>query len=152
MLFKMTCVIFKTRFSNILIEETDGKIIKIQFTKQKVKPTTNLILLKAKTQIIEYLDKRRISFSFTINPNGTKFQKSVWDEISLIKYGQTISYSSLAKKIKSSPRPVGNACGANPCLLIIPCHRVIAKSGKIGGFSSFGGIVHKDLLLSLEKN
>ncbi len=148
----MTCVIFKTRFSNILIEETDGKIIKIQFTKQKVKPTTNLILLKAKTQIIEYLDKRRISFSFTINPNGTKFQKSVWDEISLIKYGQTISYSSLAKKIKSSPRPVGNACGANPCLLIIPCHRVIAKSGKIGGFSSFGGIVHKDLLLSLEKN
>ena len=59
--------------------------------------------------------------------------------------------TSIAKKIKTSPRAVGNACGANKCLLIIPCHRIISKSKKNGGFSSFGGMVHKDLLLSLEK-
>ena len=92
----MTCAVFKTRFSNILIEETNGKIIKIQFTRQKIKSTTNPALLRAKKQVLEYLNKKRTSFSFTIDPNGTKFQKRVWSPISLINYGETISYSLLA--------------------------------------------------------
>ena len=105
-----------------MIEENNGKITKILFTKRKLKSTKNSNLLKAKK------------------------------EISTIKYGQTATYSDVAKKVNNAPRAVGNACGANPCLLIIPCHRVISKSGNIGGFSSFGGIVQKDRLLSLEVN
>ena len=130
-LSKMSLVIFKTVFSNMMIEENNGKITKILFTKRKLKSTKNSNLLKAKKEILEYLNQQRMRFSFLIEPSGTDFQKKVWKQIS---------------------RAVGNACGANPCLLIIPCHRVISKSGNIGGFSSFGGIVQKDRLLSLEVN
>ena len=148
----MSYVIFKTRFSNMMIEESGGKITKIQFTRQKLKATKDHKLLKAKKEILEYLNQHRIKFSFLIDPHGTEFQKKVWKQISNIRYGKTATYSDIAKKINNSPRAVGNACGANPCLLIIPCHRIIAKSGNIGGFSAFGGIVQKDKLLSLEVN
>ena len=148
----MSYVIFKTRFSNMMVEESDGKITKIQFTRQKIKATKNYKLLKAKKEILEYFSNQRMKFSFLINPCGTEFQKKVWKQISIIRYGKTATYSDIAKKINNSPRAVGNACGANPCLLIIPCHRIIAKSGNIGGFSAFGGIVQKDKLLSLEVN
>ena len=57
----------------------------------------------------------------------------------------------IANKINTSPRAVGNACGANKCLLIIPCHRVLSKNNGRSGYSSFGGLVHKDRLLKLEK-
>tara|TARA_Y100001960_G_C14412773_1_gene698996 strand:- start:195 stop:641 length:447 start_codon:yes stop_codon:yes gene_type:complete len=148
----MSLVIFKTVFSNMMIEENNGKITKILFTKRKLKSTKNSNLLKAKKEILEYLNQQRMRFSFLIEPSGTDFQKKVWKQISTIKYGQTATYSDVAKKVNNAPRAVGNACGANPCLLIIPCHRVISKSGNIGGFSSFGGIVQKDRLLSLEVN
>ena len=148
----MASCIFKSSYSNIFIEEQNGKIKKIQFTKKKEQGTTNSILIKTKKQILEYLNQKRTSFSFEIHPEGTKFQKQVWKKISLIRYGKTSSYSDIAKKINNSPRAVGNACGANPCLLVIPCHRVISKSGNTGGFSSFGGIVQKERLLSLEIN
>ena len=148
----MASCIFKSSYSNVFIEEQNGKIKKIQFTKKKEQKTTNPILIKTKKQILEYLNQKRTSFSFEIHPEGTKFQKQVWKKISLIGYGKTSSYSDIAKKINNSPRAVGNACGANPCLLVIPCHRVISKSGNTGGFSSFGGIVQKERLLSLEIN
>lgn len=148
----MASCIFKSSYSNVFIEEKHGKIKKIQFTKKKEKATTNSILIKTKKQILEYLNQKRTSFSFEIDPEGTRFQKQVWKKIALIGYGKTLSYSDIAKKINNSPRAVGNACGANPCLLVIPCHRVISKSGNTGGFSSFGGIVQKERLLSLEIN
>ena len=81
---------------------------------------------------------------------GTVFQRKVWDKLQLIKYGEIKFYSDIARELKSSPRAVGNACGSNKCLILIPCHRVISKNIKNGGFSSFGGIVHKDTLLMNE--
>jgi O-6-methylguanine DNA methyltransferase len=143
--------IFKTSLANILIQEKNRQIIEIKFTKKKIKNTNNPYLLKTRLQILEYLKNKRKTFNLKINPAGTVFQKRVWRELVKVKYGKTQHYSTIAKKIKTSPRAVGNACGANKCLLIIPCHRIIAKSKKNGGFSSFGGMVHKDLLLSLEK-
>lgn len=65
---------------------------------------------------------------------GTKFQKSVWEELRKIPLGETRTYGEIAKKLNSSPRAVGNACRKNPIPLIVPCHRVIAATG-IGGFS-----------------
>ena len=143
--------IFKTSLANILIQEKNRQIIRIEFTKRKAKNTNNPYLLKMRIQILEYLKNKRKTFNLKINPAGTVFQKRVWRELEKVKYGKTQYYSTIAKKIKNSPRAVGNACGANKCLLIIPCHRIISKSKKNGGFSSFGGMVHKDLLLSLEK-
>ena len=141
----MANCIFKSPCSNVLIEERNGKIKEIRFTKRKIKPTKNSSLKKMKVQILEYLKQRRTRFSLKVEPDGTDFQKKVWKQISLVEYGKT-------KKMNNSPRAVGNACGANPCLLVIPCHRIISKSGNLSGFSSFGGIVRKSLLISLEAN
>ena len=84
--------------------------------------------------------------------NGTKFQISVWKEIKKIPKGQTKTYKDIAlalKKPKSS-RAVANACGKNPLLIEIPCHRVIRSDGKLGGYSGKGGITQKRKLLKDE--
>ena len=84
--------------------------------------------------------------------NGTKFQISVWEEIKKIPKGQTKTYKDIAlalKKPKSS-RAVANACGKNPLLIEIPCHRVIRSDGKLGGYSGKGGVHQKRKLLKEE--
>ena len=84
--------------------------------------------------------------------NGAKFQISVWNEIKKIPKGQTKTYKDIAlalKKPKSS-RAVANACGKNPLLIEIPCHRVIRSDGKLGGYSGKGGINQKRKLLKEE--
>ena len=84
--------------------------------------------------------------------NGTKFQISVWKEIKKIPKGQTKTYKDIAlalKKPKSS-RAVANACGKNPLLIEIPCHRVIRSDGKLGGYSGKGGMNQKRKLLREE--
>ena len=84
--------------------------------------------------------------------NGTKFQISVWQEIKKIPKGQTKTYKDIAvalKKPKSS-RAVANACGKNPFLIEIPCHRVIRSDGKLGGYSGKGGMKQKRKLLKEE--
>ena len=84
--------------------------------------------------------------------NGTKFQISVWKEIKKIPKGQTKTYKDIAvalKKPKSS-RAVANACGKNPLLIEIPCHRVIRSDGKLGGYSGKGGMNQKRKLLKEE--
>ena len=75
----------------------------------------------------------------------------VWEQIKLIPYGKHTTYLKIANILKTSPRAVGNACGKNPILLIIPCHRVIASNGNLTGFSALGGINTKKLLLDHEK-
>ena len=84
--------------------------------------------------------------------NCTKFQISVWEEIKKIPKGQTKTYKDIAlalKKPKSS-RAVANACGKNPLLIEIPCHRVIRSDGKLGGYSGKGGVNQKRKLLKEE--
>jgi O-6-methylguanine DNA methyltransferase len=82
---------------------------------------------------------------------GTALQRSVWLAIARIPYGQTISYTELAERVgfPRAVRAVASACGANPIPLIIPCHRVVAKDGTLGGFS-LGGLGIKELLLGVE--
>ena len=77
-------------------------------------------------------------FDLPLKPGGTQFQQTVWAEISKITRGQTQTYGWVAKKIKSAPRAVGQACGANRYPLIIPCHRIISATG-IGGFAHQDG-------------
>jgi len=81
---------------------------------------------------------------------GTEFQLSVWTSLLKIKLGRTLSYGEIAKSIKKpkAVRAVGGACGANPIPLLVPCHRVLAANGKIGGFS--GGLGWKQKLLASE--
>lgn len=81
---------------------------------------------------------------------GTPFQRSVWGALKRIQPGRTKSYGEISSAVKrpNAVRAVGNACGANPVVLIVPCHRVVASSGGLGGFS--GGLHRKEFLLDFE--
>lgn len=79
-------------------------------------------------EISSFLDGNLKKFSFEINPQGTDFQKKVWREIEKIPYGKTITYKEIGEKIYSKAyQAIGSACGKNPILLRIPCHRVVEK-------------------------
>jgi methylated-DNA-[protein]-cysteine S-methyltransferase len=84
-------------------------------------------------QLNSYLNEATHSFNINAVPHGTEYQRKVWQAISQIPFGETRTYSQLARQIGSGPRAVANACGANMLPLIIPCHRVVAQNG-LGGF------------------
>ncbi len=101
-------------------------------------------------EISKFLDGKLEKFSFEINPKGTNFQKKVWKEIEKIPYGKTITYKDLGDKINSKAyQAIGSACGKNPILFRIPCHRVLGKNN-LGGF--FYGLDLKKKLLKMEKS
>lgn len=108
-------------------------------------------LADAVQQLREYFSGKRTDFDLPLAPEGTAFQKSVWRTLSEIPYGQTISYIELAKRIgkPNASRAVGQANGRNPLPIVIPCHRVIAADGSLGGFG--GGLPTKVKLLELER-
>ena len=110
------------------------------------------LLKKAAKQIEEYLSGKRKEFNLPLDAEGTDFQKQVWNELAKIPYGETRSYKQIAIAIKKPKafRAVGTANGKNPLSLIVPCHRVIATGGGIGGYA--GGLSIKKKLLSLEQN
>ena len=103
-------------------------------------------------QLDEYFAGKRSKFELNISPKGTEFQKKVWAELLKIPYGKTKSYQEIAEAIgnSSAQRAVGSACNKNPILLIIPCHRVVSKTGKLTGFAC--GVDRKEQLLKLEAN
>ena len=103
-------------------------------------------------QLDEYFAGERTKFELNISPRGTEFQKKVWAELLKIPYGKTKSYQEIAEAIgnTNAQRAVGSACNKNPILLIIPCHRVISKTGKLTGFAC--GVDRKEQLLKLETN
>ena len=94
---------------------------------------------------------KRREFSLAVEPRGTDFQRAVWREIAAIPYGDTLTYAEVARAAgrPNAVRAAGTATGANPIPILIPCHRVIAAHGKLGGFS--GGLDAKRRLLALEK-
>lgn len=101
-------------------------------------------------QLAEYLRAERTEFTIPIDVRGTAFQLQVWEALQSIPYGQTRSYTDIANHIgrPSSVRAVGAAIGANPLMITIPCHRVIAKNGSLTGYR--GGLNMKAYLLQLE--
>jgi methylated-DNA-[protein]-cysteine S-methyltransferase len=94
----------------------------------------NSLARQANEQIKSYLNNPSFEFDLPLQTNGTLYQTKVWQEISSIHVGKTLTYSDIAEKIRSGPRAVGGACRANPIPLVIPCHRVVAKNG-LGGFA-----------------
>jgi methylated-DNA-[protein]-cysteine S-methyltransferase len=108
-------------------------------------------LAQASKQLEEYFSGKRKDFKLAFDLEGTPFQKSVWRELSKIPYGRTCSYSDIAKNIKKNKavRAVGTANGKNPICIIVPCHRVIAADGGLGGY--LWGLPMKTKLLNLEQ-
>ena len=141
----------KTKFGWISAFEQNGKIYKVKFGKCKNISASNN-LKKFKSSLNNFLTKKTKLLQFNILIKGNPVQKKIWNELKKIKFGQTKSYGSIAKKYKLSPRYVGKICGQNKIPLAIPCHRVIKSDGSLGGFSARGGIVLKKKLLDFEKN
>jgi methylated-DNA-[protein]-cysteine S-methyltransferase len=84
--------------------------------------------------IKRYIDDPRYQFDLELEPSGTPFQRRVWQALRTIPPGETLTYGQLAERLGTGARAVGNACRANPCPLVVPCHRVVARNG-IGGFA-----------------
>lgn len=105
---------------------------------------------ETKQQLTEYFAGSRKTFELKLAPHGTNFQQRVWQMLCQIPYGETVSYAWLANKIgnDNAVRAVGSANGKNPIAVIIPCHRVIGKNGKLTGYA--GGLDLKAQLLAHE--
>jgi len=114
-------------------------------------PVLTPLLQKAKQELNAYFAGKRQSFDLPLRPAGTRFQQQVWQVLQTIPYGATISYQQEAEAAGSphACRAVGGANGANPIVILIPCHRVVRKDGRLGGYSA--GLKRKAFLLDLEQ-
>lgn len=112
----------------------------------------NPVLDDCTQQLDEYFRGLRKEFKLPLDIEGTEFREKIWNELLNIPYGETISYGELARRTgdANAARAAGNANGSNKISIIIPCHRVIASGGKLGGYG--GGEWRKKYLLDLEKN
>jgi len=108
------------------------------------------VLLETERQLEEYFAGRRKEFALTLDPSGTAFQRQVWNALLTIPFGETRSYSQIARQIgnPTAVRAVGAANGRNPVSIIVPCHRVVGSTGALTGFA--GGLDVKAYLLALE--
>lgn len=122
------------------ISSTDEEITGIEFIEpQPELAPTNPLAAEAVRQLRAYLADPAFVFGLPLQPAGTTFQRRVWEQISAIPPGRVETYGQLAKNLKNAPRAVGQACGANPYPLVVPCHRVVAAGGGLGGFNRHGG-------------
>jgi methylated-DNA-[protein]-cysteine S-methyltransferase len=146
----MSTLSFKSSIGWITISENKNLITSIKFGKKK-NNGKNLVLMNLKKQILEFIKGKRKIFSVKLQIEGSALQKKIWKQLNKIGYGNTKTYGDIARALRTSPRYVGNVCGQNNHLLVIPCHRVIRTDGTLGGFSGFGGIKLKQKLLKLEQ-
>ena len=142
-------VSFKSKFGWISASEENNKVLSVTFAKSNNRGQS-ILLNKLKNNLNNFFSKKTKIINSNILLDGSNLQIKIWKELKKIPYGKTKSYGEIAKIVKTSPRYVGNVCGQNKHLLVIPCHRVIRTDGSLGGFSSSGGLYLKKRLLSLE--
>ena len=146
----MNILSFNSSIGWITISEEKDLVTSIKFGKNKNKGK-NIVLIKLKKQILEFIKGKRKKFSIKLHITGSSLQKKIWKQLSNIRYGNTKTYGEIAEVLRTSPRYVGNVCGQNNHLLVIPCHRVIRSDGRLGGFSGLGGIKLKQKLIKIEQ-
>ncbi len=147
----MSQISMHTPIIDITITELDGSIIALDSGWSPFQDENPSSLLKeAKRQLDLYFDGDLTNFDLPLMPMGTKHQEKVWKAMRTIPYGETRSYGDVAKELKSAAQAVGTACGRNPIPILIPCHRILASAGKMGGYSGDGGLHTKKAPLVLE--
>ena len=140
---------FKSKFGWISASEKNNEILSVSFVKSKNRGKS-ILLNKLKKNLNNYFSKETKKINPNILLEGSNLQIRIWKELIKIPYGKTKSYGEIAKIVKTSPRYVGNVCGQNKHLLIVPCHRVVRTDGGLGGFSGSGGLSLKKRLLNME--
>ena len=134
---------------DLVVSESDGRIVAVDWGRA-VRDTETPLLAAAAQQLDAYFYCGLKRFELPLAPAGSRFQQAVWREMRRIPCGRTRSYADLARAVDSAPRAVGGACARNPIPILIPCHRVVAADGRIGGYSAPGGLDVKRFLLELE--
>jgi len=146
---------------DLRIVERDGAITAIEYSPFRdhdgrprgARGDDNPVLLEAVAQLRAYFARELKEFDLPLAPVGSTFQKTVWDQLLQIGYGDTASYGEIARRLGKSnaaSRAVGLANGSNPIPIVIPCHRVIGANGTLTGYA--GGIERKQTLLELEQD
>jgi len=143
---------FFTKIGYISLFSEDNKIIKISMNSNQIyNDEPDEVIALAKKEIDEYLKNKRRDFTFSIEVKGTNFQLDVLETMKRIPYGETWSYSKLAKESghETAVRAVSTVCKNNQLPIVIPCHRVIKANGDIGNYN--GGVMIKEMLIEQEK-
>lgn len=120
--------------------------------KAKMKVESSAVTRKAASELDEYFHGHRKSFDLPLLFVGTPFQKSVWENLHYVPYGETRTYAWMAEQLgnERAVRAIGHAIGSNPIAIFAPCHRIVGSDGKLTGFA--GGIAAKKFLLDMESN
>lgn len=126
----------------------DRAVIHTEWGRAPARPSP--VTRAAADQLAAYFAGTLRNFDLPLAPRGSAHEITVWTELCRIPFGQTITYGELARRSASVARAVGGTCGANPIAIIIPCHRVTAAGGALGGYSGHGGPDTKRKLLALE--
>ncbi|MDF7673296.1 methylated-DNA--[protein]-cysteine S-methyltransferase [Acetobacteraceae bacterium ESL0709] len=141
---------FQSPFGTLTLSEEEGAIVSLDAGQGRDQDRTPL-LERVVSLLQDYFDGEVVDFcEVPVEFFGTDYQQRVWQALRCIPYGQTRFYGELAQEVGGSAQSVGHAVGLNPIPLIIPCHRVIGRSGLVG-YSAFDGIDDKAWLLEMEK-
>jgi methylated-DNA-[protein]-cysteine S-methyltransferase len=143
---------FESPIGSIELKTSEDAVLSVEFKEFSGKPDSELpeITKKLNEQLKAYFEGTLLAFDLKINPQGTDFQKRVWQELTNISFGQNASYQDMANKLGDPKviRAAASANGKNPISIIIPCHRVIGKNGSLTGYA--GGLNRKRWLLDHE--
>lgn len=142
---------YKSPIGNLRIVVDENSLVALDFNEDEKKQSDEHSYIKeVKSQLDEYFKGKRELFDLNIKINGTDFQNKVWNELTKIPYGETISYKELATRIGNDKacRAVGNANNKNKISIVIPCHRVVGSNKKLVGYA--GGLEKKEWLINHE--
>ena len=148
----MPCLSISSPIGQLTIEEAGDAIVAIRWDDAPAARSAgngSALLAEAAEQLDAYFAGRLTRFDLPLAPSGSPFETRVWTAMRAIPYGETRCYGDLAEIVGSAPRAIGRSCGTNPIPIVIPCHRVLAKTG-VGGYSGAGGLATKRHLLALE--
>lgn len=132
----------------LTVWEIDGAVVRLDWCATK-EGSGSVVLDQALRELKEYFQGSEAGFSVPLRPRGNEFQQQFLTLLSAIPFGQTRTYGEMARELGASAQAIGQACGANPIPVIIPCHRVLGADG-LGGFSGAGGVEAKVTLLKHE--
>ncbi len=130
------------------LDAVDGAITRLYWGRDGTL-TDGPLYDQAQSELTDYFAGALTAFTLPLAPRGSEFQQAFYHALCAIPYGETRTYGDLADELNVSAQAIGQACGANPIAILIPCHRVLAADG-LGGFSGAGGIEDKVALLRLE--